>query len=43
MKVSIIGGINLKNHGFLIYADTIENLKKYVFKLNFSYRRENDN
>lgn len=40
---SNVGGINLKNHGFLIYADTIENLKKYVFKLNFSYRRENDN
>lgn len=38
---SNIGGINLKNHGFLIYADTIENLKKYAFQLTFSYRREN--
>jgi len=34
------GTINLKNHGFLLYSDTLENMKKLIQSLNFSYRRE---
>jgi hypothetical protein len=42
--ISIIGDdkfgyINLKNHGFLIYSDKLDNLKKVIEKLEFSYLR----
>lgn len=33
------GAINLKNHGFLIYADTLENLKKVADESEFFYER----
>ncbi len=33
------GVINLKNHGFLIYTDSIENLKNIVNKMEFSERK----
>jgi hypothetical protein len=36
------GVINLKNHGFLIYSDTLENLKNVIDGLTFSYRRFDD-
>lgn len=31
------GAINLKNHGFLLYADTLKNLKNIIKYLKFSY------
>lgn len=34
------GAINLKNHGFLLYSDTLENLKELIKELKFSYRRD---
>lgn len=34
------GAINLKNHGFLIFADTLDNLANLVDTLTFSYRRQ---
>jgi hypothetical protein len=33
------GTLNLKKHGFLIYSDTIDNLKCIIKNLTFSYRR----
>lgn len=33
------GTLNLKKHGFLIYSDTIDNLKYIIKDLIFSYRR----
>lgn len=37
-KVS--GKINLKNHGFLIYADTLDNLKDIIKGCEFDYKRD---
>ena len=34
------GAINLKNHGFLIYSDTLDNMKELINGLTFSYKRE---
>jgi len=33
------GYLNLKNHGFLIYSDTIENLEKIINSIEFFYER----
>lgn len=33
------GVVNLRNHGFLIYADTIDNLKNIVNKISFVERK----
>lgn len=33
------GTINLKKHGFLLFSDTIENMKSVIDGLTFSYRR----
>lgn len=31
------GTMNLKNHGFLMYADTLENLEKIIKESNFTF------
>ena len=35
------GAINLKNHGFLLYSDTLENMKNIIKELTFTYKRNN--
>lgn len=34
------GAINLKNHGFLLYSDTLDNLKELINGLEFFYERK---
>lgn len=34
------GAINLKNHGFLLYADTLANMEEVIDGLEFSYERK---
>jgi len=38
MKNQNYGSINLKNHGFLLFSDTIDNLKELVDKIEFYYK-----
>lgn len=37
--VSDFGALNLKNHGFLLYSDTLDNLENLIKTLTFTYRR----
>ncbi len=34
---SPVGCINLKNHGFLLYADSLDNLENLINTLSFYY------
>ena len=35
------GAINLKNHGFLLYSDTLDKMKSIIKGLEFTYKRKN--
>jgi len=37
---SKFGSINLKKHGFLLYSDTLNNMKNLISALSFTYKRE---